>query len=211
MSLSREEMFKIDRNATEVHKIRPIILMENAALGIFNEINKYDSYTVICGEGNNGGDGVAVARHLLLNGREVDIFVVGDVKSEELRENLEILETLTTNIFKIKNVEDIEKLIDSLEVNEVSLDCIFGIGLSRKVEGLFKEVVKAINEHSNYTISIDIPSGVDANTGEVLGEAVFANETMTIYEEKDGMVDNVICGKITNIYLGAPKIWKKED
>ncbi|RVU55726.1 NAD(P)H-hydrate epimerase [Anaerosphaera multitolerans] len=204
MSLLREEMFEIDRRATEIHKIRPILLMENVALGIFNEINKYDSYTIVCGNGNNGGDGVALARHLLIDKRDVDIFIMGEPQSEELIENLEILRTFTNNIYKLNEEEDLVKLVDSLEVNEVTVDCIFGIGLCRDVRGIFEKVIEEINRHSNYIISIDIPSGVEANTGEVLNTSVIANETMTVYEIKKGMVDNELCGKVTTIYLGVP-------
>lgn len=205
MSILREKMIELEKKAIEYYKIPSLILMEDAALGIFNKINKYNSYTVVCGSGNNGGDGIAIARHLLLNNKDVEIYLIGEEKSEDLKTNLEIIRRFNIEINYIKSKDDIENLVNSLEVNEVCVDAIFGTGLTRAVNGIYADVIGAINLHSNYTISIDIPSGLDCNTGIVLDYCVNADETMAIYEIKEGMLKNEICGKISTIYLGIPR------
>lgn len=206
MSISREEMIRLDRRAIEYYKIRSIVLMENAAMAIYHEICNYDSYTIVCSTGNNGGDGAALARHLLLNKKDVDLFIIKGRESEDFKENLNILKKLTDNIFYIENEADLQKLTDSVEVNEVTVDAIFGTGLSRKVEGIYSDVIKIINEHSNYTVAVDIPSGLDANTGDVLGNVVSADETITIHEVKHGLLKNEVVGKIKKVYIGIPEI-----
>ncbi|EFI41665.1 NAD(P)H-hydrate epimerase [Peptoniphilus sp. oral taxon 386] len=206
MSISRNEMIKLDKEATSKYKIPSLLLMENAAVAIFHQLNIYDSYTIVCGGGNNGGDGVALARHLLINKKDVDVFIVKDPKSDDLIKNLEMLKNLTENIFFIENENDLDLLVNSLEVNEVCVDAIFGTGLTRNVDGIYEKVIDNINAHSNYTCSIDIPSGLDADTGNILGSVVMANETITIHDVKDGMVNNEICGKISTVYIGIPAI-----
>lgn len=206
MSISREEMIKLDKNAIENYGIRSIVLMENAAMGVFNEVKNYNSFTIVCASGNNGGDGIALARHLLLNKKVVDVFIIEGKKSCEFAENLEILKKLTKNIYYIKEKEDINKLTNSLKNNEISIDCIFGTGLSRNISGIYKDVIDCINENSNYTIAIDIPSGLDANTGEILGVMVKSDETITLHDIKHGLLKNEFAGKIKKIYIGIPRI-----
>ncbi|MBP2024502.1 NAD(P)H-hydrate epimerase [Peptoniphilus stercorisuis] len=206
MSISREEMIELDRNAIENYGIRSIVLMENAAMGVFNEVKDYNSFTIICGSGNNGGDGLALGRHLLLNKKDVDIFIIEGRQSNEFTENLEILKKLTKNIYYINKKEDLDNLVNSLEINEISIDCIFGTGLSRNISGIYKDVINCINQHSNYTIAIDIPSGLDANSGDILGIMVKSDETITIHDIKHGLLKNDFVGKIKEVYVGIPKI-----
>lgn len=206
MSISREEMIRLDKRAIEYYKIRSIVLMENAAMAIYHEISSYDSYTIVCGTGNNGGDGVALARHLLLNKKDVDLFVIKGHESDEFKENIEILKKLTDNIFYIEDKNDLDKLVSSIEISEITVDAIFGTGLSRKVDGIYSDVITVINRHSNYTVSIDIPSGLDANTGDVLGNVVSADETVTIHDIKHGLLKNEVVGKIKKVYIGIPEI-----
>lgn len=206
MSISKEEMIRLDKRAIEEYGIRSIVLMENAAMGIFNEVQSFNSFTIVCATGNNGGDGVALARHLLLNKKDVDLFIVSGTQSKDFSENLNILKKITNNINYINSKEDLDSLADSLEVNEVVIDSIFGTGLDRNISGIYSDVIDIINKHSNYTISVDMPTGVDANTGKVLGNAIVAKETITIHDLKDGLLKSELVGKIKKIYIGIPEI-----
>lgn len=206
MSISREEMIKLDKKAVEYYGISSIVLMENAAMAIFNEIKNYNSFTIVCGTGNNGGDGVALARHLLLNKKDVDLFVVKGRESKDFKENLEILKKLKSNIFYISDEEDLDNLVNSLEINEITVDAIFGTGLDREISGIYENVIGIINDHSNYTIAVDIPSGLDANTGKILGIMVKSDETIAIHDIKHGLLKNDLVGKIKRVYIGIPEI-----
>lgn len=208
MSISREEMIKLDKKAVEYYGISSIVLMENAAMAIFNEIKNYNSFTIVCGTGNNGGDGVALARHLLLNKKDVDLFVVKGRESKDFKENLEILKKLKSNIFYISDEEDLDNLVNSLEINEITVDAIFGTGLDREISGIYENVIGIINDHSNYTIAVDIPSGLDANTGKILGIMVKSDETIAIHDIKHGLLKNDLVGKIKRVYIGIPEIWR---
>jgi len=108
MTITKESMEKLDKRAIEDFGIDSLILMENAAMAVFNHIKHFNSYTVVCGSGNNGGDGLAVARHLILNNKEVDVFIIKEVKTPEAKKNLEILKRMTRNIYYINETEDLE-------------------------------------------------------------------------------------------------------
>lgn len=205
MTISRKEMMRLDRRAIEKFEIPSLLLMENAGMGIFHHIKNYNSYTIVVSGGNNGGDGLVVARHLLLNGKDVEVFIIDGSKSMEFEQNLKILSHLTKNIFYIRQKQDLVVLAESLEVSEICVDGIFGTGLTRKVEGIYYDTIEWINEHGNFVISIDIPSGMDADTGDEWGTCVIANETYAISEVKTGSTLNNKSGKITKVYIGIPK------
>lgn len=175
-------------------------------MAIFNEIKEYNSFTIVCGSGNNGGDGLALARHLVLNNKRVDVFIIKGKESDEFSENLNILKKLSKNIYYIEDLKDLDGLKKSLNLNRVTVDGIFGTGLKRNLEDIYFDVVSSINDFSNYTIAIDIPSGLDANTGEVLGNCVIANRTIAIEKIKDGLEKNSkFVGEIKKVYIGIPE------
>ncbi|MBU5668294.1 NAD(P)H-hydrate epimerase [Peptoniphilus sp. MSJ-1] len=201
MAISKEKMSSLEKRTIEEYKIDSLILMENAGMAIFNEIKDKDSFTIICGCGNNGGDGLVIARHLILTGKSVEIFIIGNSKTKEFSNNLEILEKLSNNINYIKE-GDYDDLIESLEVNEVCVDAIFGIGLNRNLDEIYVDVIDIINRHGNYIVSVDIPSGMDADTGEEYGNCVAANVTYAISDIKIGETLNSSVGEIKKLYIG---------
>lgn len=201
MTISKNKMMELEKRTIDEYKIDSLILMENAGMGIYREINQYNSYTIICGKGNNGGDGLVIARHLILNGKLVEVFVVGDKMTNEFAKNLEILEKLT----EIKYIEDenkFEDLVESLEVNEVTVDAIFGLGLNRPLNSFYKKLINLINAHGNYIIGVDIPSGMDPDTGDEYGACVGCNLTFAISDIKDGQLLNSKVGELKKIYIG---------
>lgn len=204
MTITKESMEKLDKRAIEDFGIDSLILMENAAMAVVNHIKRYNSYTVVCGSGNNGGDGLAVARHLILNNKEVDVFIIQEARTPDAKKNLEILERMTRNIYYINETEDLVRLTKSLKEKEVVVDAIFGIGLDREIVGICKETINTINKYGHLIVSIDIPSGMDANTGNIQGASIFAHETIAIHEEKICLKNTRISGKITKVYIGIP-------
>lgn len=200
--ITREKMAALDKRAIEGFGIPSIVLMENAAVQIFQKINNYNSFTVVCGSGNNGGDGLALARHLILSGKKVTVFLAALPKTVDAKVNFEIIEKFTKiHLVEGKNYDIIKS---SLRENDITVDCIFGNGLSREIGGAYFQLISVINEFSNRIVAVDIPSGIDANTGQVLGIAVRADESYAIHDIKVGMVDNPYCGKVEIVKIGIP-------
>lgn len=186
-------MKEIDRYCIESLKIPGIVLMENAALKVVKnlETDKYNYYTVICGKGNNGGDGFAVARHLAILEKKLEVFFIGSEESmsEDCKTNYTILKNMGIKINKIHNVEDVNELRDSLERCSVIVDALFGTGLSKDLEGIYDLVISIINENSSHTVSIDVPSGLNNDTGKIMGNCVRANKTITFELYKKGFLN----------------------
>lgn len=192
------EMKSIDNYCIEKLGIPGIVLMENAALKVVKNIDldRFNSFTIVCGVGNNGGDGLAIGRHLIVEDKNVSIFVIGNLSkaSKDFNINYSILKNMNIKINLIETEEDINTLLDSLKVSDMTIDSIFGTGLTRNVEGLYKDVISRINKCSKYVLSVDIPSGIDSDTGKVLGISVKANKTVTFQLMKKGLVsyENVV-------------------
>lgn len=206
-------MRKIDNYCINEINIPGIVLMENAALKVVKnlELSKYNSFCIVCTKGNNGGDGFAVARHLHILNKKVEVFLVGDKEnmSEDCKINYNILKKIGVNIIDITNFEDINNLRDSIEKAEITIDAIFGTGLSRNVEGIYDSVISIINENSQYIVAIDIPSGLDGNTGKVLGNCIKAHKTITFQLYKKGFLNygtDKFTGEIVVEDIGVPKI-----
>lgn len=197
------QMKQYDKNTIEMHRIPSLLLMERAALvtveALRSAIGKEPGrVVVVSGCGNNGGDGLAVGRLLLLAGYSVEFVLLGNPSdcSEETRRQLEILESYGAGVFG--RISEVEYDMD------IVIDAIFGVGLSRPVTGKYAEAVDWINERDAYVCSIDIPSGIDADTGEVLGCAVQADLTVTYGFYKLGQMlypgceycGSLVCGQM---------------
>jgi len=208
-----EEMRKIDKQTIEKCGIPGIILMENAGLSVIEEILKeFDTdskFTIICGRGNNGGDGFVIARHLYARGYDINVFVTGDPQniSGDALVNFNIIKKININIQIINCEEDIINLKESLIHNPITVDALFGTGLCSEVTGIGREVINLINQYSQYVISVDIPSGICGDDGRVCGVAVRADKTVTFGLPKCG---NIIypgadyCGKLILKDIGIP-------
>lgn len=192
-AISCKEMKSMDSYAIENIGIPSIVLMETAAIRAVNNIDTeaLDNFTIICGVGNNGGDGLAIARHLLLKGKIVGIFIVGNLNkgTRDFNINLDILKNMDKEFTIISGEEEINILKESLNQSSLTIDSIFGIGLTRNVEGIFQEVISLINNYSKNTLSIDIPSGLDGDSGKPLRIAVKANKTVTFHLVKKGLIN----------------------
>ena len=151
-----------------------------------------DKVTIISGVGNNGGDGFVVGINLLKNYYSVQFVVVGDLdkQTKESKEMLTRLLNLGGKVFFVNNETKIPKLSTMLRKSTVLIDAIFGIGLIRNIEGIHLEVIKLINKSEAHVCSIDIPSGIKTNNGQVAGIAVAADYTLIIQNYKIGNLLN---------------------
>lgn len=210
--VTSSEMKAIDELCIKAIGIPGIVLMENAALKVIKHIDsKYNNFTIVCGVGNNGGDGLAVARHLIVEDKNVDIFVLGnlDKASKDFTTNYNILINLGVEIQQITREEDLKRISKSLDNSQMTIDSIFGTGLTRNVEGLFAKTIDIMNEKSKYIISVDIPSGLNADNGEILNKCIKANKTITLQLPKIGLSTfngKLNSGEVIVETIGMPKI-----
>ena len=189
MYLTSKDVKNIDSYFIEELGIPEIVLMENAALKVVKNIDeKSRRIVIICGTGNNGGDGLAAGRHILCSDKQIVFFVVGSKEKMSSACNIHynILTNLNVAINFIENNQDLLKLRNALKTCDLVIDSIFGIGLSREVTDIYKEVIKTINNASKCVLAVDVPSGLDVNSGEIHGCCIKANKTVTFIGEKQG-------------------------
>lgn len=207
-----EIMRNIDKTCIESVGIPGIVLMENAALKVLKHIELKDnnSFVIVCGRGNNGGDGFAIARHLIVKGKCVKVFLVSDEKklSEDCKTNYNILKNLGVKIHNLNNVGDYTALEDALLNSDMTIDALFGTGLSRKLDDLYIDIISIINTNSTYILSIDVPSGMDSNTGNIHGNCIRANKTISFELYKIGFLKwdcHKYTGEVIVEGIGIPK------
>ena len=184
------EMQDLDRKTIEEVGIPSIVLMENAgrwvsevAMDMLISLTR-KKVAIFCGTGNNGGDGFVAARHLSSKGAEVDVRIVGRrsyIKNDPLI-NLKILDKMGISIKEI----DSPLKVDS----DIIIDAIFGIGLKGEVREPVKGIIASLNKETVPIIAVDVPSGLDGDTGEALGEAIRAKKTVTMQFPKKGFYLN---------------------
>ena len=209
ISVFGEEMKLIDKYCIKNLGIPGIVLMENAALKVLKniEMNKYNTFVIVCGVGNNGGDGLALGRHLMVQGKKVRFFILGNMDrgSNDFSVNYNIIKNINGDIVHINSDKELSLFKDSIIDSDIIIDSIFGTGLTRNVEGIFKDVILSINKSEKYVISIDIPSGLDGNTGKILGICVKASKTITFQLLKRGLMGmEKLAGEIIVEPIGIP-------
>jgi NAD(P)H-hydrate epimerase len=203
-----EQMRNLDRGAMETFNTPDTILMENAGGAVFYVIHsefgiKGKRFIVFCGGGNNGGDGFVVARKLHSNGGIVRVFLLGD--SNKLtgcaKGNFDIISTLPLQIERLTSAEQAASEVAGCDA---IVDAVFGTGLVRDVGGIYREVIELINESGKTVFSVDIPSGVNGDTGQVMGCAVNADYTVTFGLPKLGNLlypGFELCGKLNVTHI----------
>lgn len=185
MKASRvEEMRAMDRHAIRKFGIPEHLLMENAGKAVHTVIEaemgvRGKRFAIFCGTGNNGGDGIVVARQILSNGGDGRIWLLGDEDNFKgaAKLNLEIARKLS---LPIKRLESIRGLTQEIQECDAVIDAIFGTGITREVEGLFAEVIKLINQSGKPVFSVDVPSGINGDNGNIMGVAVEADYTVSL-------------------------------
>ena len=194
---SVEEIHNIEKK--EFKKLKSsYVLMKRAGTNCAKKIYKSklnSKFIVLCGPGNNGGDGLVISQVLKKLNQNVILYCFesmaykGDAKIAYKKNRL------TKNNYNDLNIPK----------NSVIIDCLFGIGLNRKVKGIYKNIIKKVNKSKQYVISIDIPSGINGNNGKIMGEAIKANSTYTLHTKKIGLTVNSgmkYSGKVSIIDIG---------
>ncbi len=213
------QMRELDRAAMELFGISEQLLMENAGEASYFVILenfgiKGKRFLIFCGIGNNGGDGLVVARKLHSMGADTKIFILGDESKFKgaSKFNLEIVRRIGIKIEKINSLEDIKEDVNSCDA---IVDAIFGTGITRDVEGIHKDVISFINNSNKTIFSIDIPSGVNGNNGKIMGAAVKASYTITFGLPKIGNMlypGYDLCGKLYVSHISfPPSLYNKES
>jgi len=207
-----EEIRDLDRRATEEFGISQESLMEKAGEAvysvIFKEFGINKRFVVFAGPGNNGGDGFVVARKIHSTGGKVKVFLLVEKEKYKgpAKTNLEKIEGLPIEIRVINSVD--EEVKNELRFSDGIIDGIFGTGIEREITGFFREMIQAINESKKKVFSIDIPSGINGDTGREMGISVRANYGITFGLPKIGnlMLDGIekLKEKLYLSHIGYP-------
>ncbi|HIL87746.1 MAG TPA: NAD(P)H-hydrate epimerase, partial [Deltaproteobacteria bacterium] len=210
-------MRALDRCAIEELGLPGLLLMENAARSVADLVaaeilrERPKAWVVVCcGRGNNGGDGFAAARLLANRGFRVSVIDAGEAKTEDARTN----QQLWTHFGESVSFPSPEAT-RWLEQADVILDAIFGIGLEREVEGVYREWIETINANPHaIRVALDVPSGVDSDDSRVHGVAVRCHHTVCFQVGKPGCFQQPgaeHCGKVTIPDISIPPHWPEES
>src|SRR5581483_5650675 len=220
--LTAEQMREVDRLTTERYNVPSALLMENAAARTVEAVEKtFGAMSgrralILCGKGNNGGDGAAVARLLVIKGANVDMLLLGRVDDTrgDARSNFKIVRALAASSkpLRLIEVESAEQLRDATAMHppDIIIDAIFGTGLTRPAAGLFAEAIEQINVLGARApvVAVDVPSGIASDTAELIGPAVRAQLTVTFTAPKVANVLSPACetsGKLVVGHIGSPE------
>ena len=194
---SVEEIYDIEKK--EFKKLKSsYVLMKRAGTNCAKKIYKSklnSKFIVLCGPGNNGGDGLVISQGLKKLNQSVILY---SLKSVAYKGDAKI--AYKKNQLTKNNYNDL-----NIPKNSVIIDCLFGIGLNRKVKGMYKNIIKKVNKSKQHVISIDIPSGINGDNGKIMGEAIKANSTYTLHAKKIGLTINSgmkYSGKVSIINIG---------
>jgi NAD(P)H-hydrate epimerase len=217
-----EQMQELDRKAIEAYRIPGIVLMENAGRGAtevisntFPDLQKM-KIAIVAGKGNNGGDGFVIARYLLNRRISVKVYLLADPKGlrGDAETNFQIFQRMKGEVISVPSSKDYQKVKKELEKFDLLIDAIFGTGLDAEVRGYYREVIDHLNTLQKPIVAIDIPSGLDANTGKPFGTAVRASLTITFGLPKIGHVISPgldYVGKLKLVDIGLPKKLVEEE
>ncbi|GAB4561479.1 MAG: bifunctional ADP-dependent NAD(P)H-hydrate dehydratase/NAD(P)H-hydrate epimerase [Geothermobacteraceae bacterium] len=211
--LTAQQMRDLDRRTIEQVGIPGLVLMENAGRGCSERIRAaWPDLTgpvlVLCGKGNNGGDGLVIARCLLQAGLPVSVVLLGERASVggDAAANLAIWERLGQKVAFVSEEEALATFLDG-QSPELIVDALLGTGLASEVRGLYRRAIDWINTVSSPVVAVDIPSGVDADNGRILGRAVRAEMTVTFAAAKIGHLlppGAGCCGRLEVVDIGIP-------
>jgi len=207
--ISVSEMRRLEYNS-EYLGVSRLQLMENAGRGVAEEVSKRaergSSVAVLCGTGGNGGDGMVAARFLASWGFDVSVYLVGReeaIRSEETRRNWVAVKLMDSSL-KVRVLKDSSNVAEVAEA-DVYVDAMLGIGAKSVLRPPILQAVRRVNELEGLKLAVDVPTGIDADTGEVLGEAFRADVTVTFHKPKTGMKEaSEYVGELVVKDIGIP-------
>ena len=221
--LSRTQMRAFDAHAIESCRVPGIILMENAGRGAADVVvhealggtAEGKRVVVVCGTGNNGGDGFVVARHLFARGAIVDVCLAGNPAkmTDDCRTNHDAFTGLGGHVREIDLGAPIDTSELEVDAADIVIDALFGTGLDRAIGEPLATIVRAMNEGRANVVALDVPSGLNADTGEAMGATVQAELTVTFAQLKLGHVTpNGVrhSGSVRVVDIGVPAALRSE-
>ncbi len=220
--MSRDEVRAVDQWAINTLGVPGVVLMENAGRSCAELIKEKlaeasePKVCIFCGTGNNGGDGYVIARHLLNYGFRVTVVICGDrskVKGDA-KINLDILERMgqTINLLDLKGDDIPGQVITFAASADMLVDGLFGTGLNGQLSDAYKQLVESINSENRPVLAVDIPSGLDCDTGEPLGAAIRAKYTVTFVAVKKGFTNTDAVSQYTgDIFIASIGVEPGDD
>lgn len=215
--LTSEEMRLADGHAIDRIGIPSVVLMENAGIKTLFTLERVlgglrgKRFSIICGKGNNGGDGLVIARHLVNNKLPVYVFILAepDKLSKDAQANYKILENMGVEALVVKDNDDINRMRIAVEFSDCLIDCVFGTGYSGEITGLFASVIEAMNDSRAIKVSVDLPSGLCATTGKLSSTSFYADYTVTLGAPKLGLFifpGKKAAGEVWVADIGIPEV-----
>ena len=207
---------KLLEDMAEEIGISKLVLMENAGLQLANIIqkqyskNKSKNILIVCGSGNNGGDGLVCARHLIQFADEITICLLninGKLKTNEVKKNWNLIRGIKKikkmEIFQNKNfTKEFENEINKCDI---IVDALFGTGLHGKLNNQVAFVMNQINKSEKSIVAVDIPSGLNPLDGSIANDVIIAELTVTFHKSKTGLLQrDEITGEIITVDIGIP-------
>jgi len=214
--VTREQMREMDRMTIEETGLPGVVLMENAGRGAAEVAvqmmakTKSQSVMVMCGRGNNGGDGYVVARYLVNWGHRVRVcsLCALDEVEGDVRTHMDVLLAMHADVRPVVEHTELAAAARRFSHTHLVVDAILGTGLSGEVRDIYADAIDVINAGSVPVLSVDVPSGLDADTGKPLGRAVEATRTATFHAPKVGFRQkgaSKYVGKVVVVDIGIPK------
>jgi NAD(P)H-hydrate epimerase len=207
-TLTAAQMREVDRRCIEDIGIPGAVLMNNAGAAVFSEVHDGPA-GVVCGKGNNGGDGFVVARMALLAGYETRVVLVAD--PSEIRGDAATFMNAYCNlggeVVSVTDKRDAAEAVAALADCRVLVDALLGTGVTGEVRGAIRATIDAWPEV--YTVAVDLPSGLHADTGEVLGSCIKADVTVTFSFPKKGFENPgalAYVGRLVVADIGIPAV-----
>ncbi|MEO5339190.1 MAG: NAD(P)H-hydrate dehydratase [Magnetococcus sp. MYC-9] len=213
--LNSAQMREADRRTIEELGLPGMVLMENAGAGVVQRLQQCfptwhsQAILVLAGPGNNGGDGFVVARRLLQAGARVSVFLLGACArlQGDAQRHFQVFERMGGLVREMGIEADRRRFASLLGHAGLVVDAVFGTGLGRLVEGEVAGIFEQINVSGKPVLAVDIPSGVSADSGQILGVALRAQWTVTFAAEKMGHRTHpgaALCGEVVVVDIGIP-------
>ena len=201
IAISSNQMYEIENIGHSKFGMKKVLMMENAGFGVADFIiKKFKNKPIsklkilaICGSGNNGGDAMVTARHLTCLGINLKVIFLGNpssIKTEEALTNFEIISKMNKTIELIMVSKMDTKIKKKILNADIIIDGIFGTGIKGEIQDPHLSVIKLINKSKSYIIAVDIPSGLNPNSGEITSNVIRANTTITFHRIKVGLLNN---------------------
>lgn len=219
--VTSQQIREIDCKAIEENNLSGLALMENAGLRIFQSLKniypdlRLKKVIIFAGSGNNGGDGFVVARHLYDYGVKAKVFLLtpfNKIKGEA-GENINIIDKMGVKLIEVETVK-LEEIQEAIQNSDLVIDAILGTGLQGMVTGLKARIIDLINIANKEVVAIDVPSGLDTDSGKIEGPCIKATHTITLALPKIGLLifpGASYAGRVTVEDIGIPSYLLKSD